>query len=454
MLAGIWYFRRDFLTHISCLMSGNSFSRYPRAILHIDGDAFFASCEQARNPDLRGKPVITGLERGIASSMSYEAKRLGITRAMKLSDIKKLCPDAVILPSDYETYSLLSRRFYEVVRRYTDAVEEYGIDECFADLTGWERPHRMSYENIARSIQNDLSRELGFTFSIGLSSTKVLAKIGSKWQKPHGLTCISSQEIPRYLKKLAIRKVWGIGRETSTRMYQYGIFTALDFASKDEVWVKQRFAKPHQEIWRELNGENALPLNTEGHTTRASIQKMKTFTPPSVDPKFVFSQLARNIESACIRARGYGLEATTVSLLLRTQAFEHQSTEVKLTRPTNFPHDLINILRPIFDKLFLPHTPYRATMITLHGLAAPTGQADLFGASSKVTGYHHLYAGIDRIRKKYGKHTVHLGASYLAQKFSQHEGDRGKVVERKILLLKGESKRKRLNIPVFLGVID
>src|SRR5436190_20085709 len=97
---------------------------YPKAIIHIDGDAFFASCEQARNPELRGKPVITGLERGIASSMSYEAKARGITRAMRLSDIKKLCPEAIILPSDYETYALLSKRFYAIVRRYTPFVEE------------------------------------------------------------------------------------------------------------------------------------------------------------------------------------------------------------------------------------------------------------------------------------------------------------------------------------------
>ena len=167
--------------------------KYPRAILHIDGDAFFASCEQARNPELRGRPVITGAERGIASSMSYEAKACGVTRAMRLSEIKKLCPDAIILPSDYETYSLLSKRFFEIVRRYTPDVEEYGIDECFADLTGWQRPFHMSYEKIAEKIQSDLAKEMGFTFSVGLASTKVLAKLGSKWKKPHGLTAIPNK---------------------------------------------------------------------------------------------------------------------------------------------------------------------------------------------------------------------------------------------------------------------
>src|ERR1700687_2830163 len=119
---------------------------FPRAILHIDGDAFFASCEQSPDPRLKGKPVITGKERGIVASMSYEAKAKGVTRAMRLSDVKKLCPDAIMLPSDYETYGLLSKRFFNIVRRYTPEVEEYSIDECFADLTGLRRPMRMSYD--------------------------------------------------------------------------------------------------------------------------------------------------------------------------------------------------------------------------------------------------------------------------------------------------------------------
>src|SRR5215217_2231556 len=131
-------------------------SSYPQAILHIDGDAFFASCEQAGNPKLKGKPVITGKERGIAASMSYEAKARGVTRGMRLSEIKRLCPDAIILPSDYETYSLLSQRLVAIVRRYTPEVEEYSIDEVFADLTGLRRPLRMSYEAMAATIKREL----------------------------------------------------------------------------------------------------------------------------------------------------------------------------------------------------------------------------------------------------------------------------------------------------------
>jgi len=131
-------------------------SYYPRAIMHIDGDAFFASCEQSRNPALKGKPVITGKERGIAASLSYEAKEKGVKRGMRLSEIKETCPNVIMLPSDYETYSLLSKRFFTIVRRYTPDVEEYSIDECFADLTGLQRPLNMTYLQIAEKIQKDL----------------------------------------------------------------------------------------------------------------------------------------------------------------------------------------------------------------------------------------------------------------------------------------------------------
>ena len=217
---------------------------FPRAILHIDGDAFFASCEQSRRPKLQGRPVVTGKERGIAASMSYEAKACGVTRGMRLADIRKRCPDAVILPSDYETYSLLSTRFFAIVRRYTPEIEEYSIDECFADLTGLRRPLRMSYLRIAEQIKKDLDSELGFTFSVGLAPNKVVAKIASKWQKPSGCTAIPGRELHHYLAKVPVENVWGIGPQTTALLNKHGVTTALQFAQKPEQWVKKYFSKP------------------------------------------------------------------------------------------------------------------------------------------------------------------------------------------------------------------
>ena len=272
---------------------------FARAIVHIDGDAFFASCEQSRRPKLQGRPVVTGKERGIVASMSYEAKACGVTRGMRLSEIRQLCPEAVIQPSDYETYSLLSQRFFAIVRRYTPDVEEYSIDECFADLTGLRRPLRLSYAGIAARIKQDLDAELGCTFSVGLAPTKVVAKIASRWQKPSGLTVIAGRELHRFLAAVPVEKVWGIGRQTAALLAKHGIRTALELARRPEDWVTKRFTKPVVAIWQELNGNPVLPVATQPKETYASIQKVKTFTPASADRELVYAHLAKNIENAC-----------------------------------------------------------------------------------------------------------------------------------------------------------
>ena len=431
-----------------------SLHAYPRAILHIDGDAFFASCEQSRRPQLQGRPVVTGKERGIAASMSYEAKARGVTRGMRLSDIRKICPEAVILSSDYETYSLLSKRFFAIVRRYTPEVEEYSIDECFCDLTGLRRPLRMSYLQIAERIKHELDTELGFTFSVGLAPNKVVAKIASKWQKPSGLTAISGRELHRYLAKLPVENVWGIGYQTTALLHKHGVKTALHFARQPEAWVKKYFSKPFYQIWQELNGAYVFALVTGEHDTYHTIQKVKTFTPASSQHDFIFAQLAKNIENACIKLRKYRLATERVLIFLRSQDFRDTGLEMDLSGPTSFPNDILRVVSPAFDDLLTSGTLYRATGVMLCKLSeAYYGQLDLFGDVIRLQRLSNLYESVDTLREKYGKHTVFLGASFLAHTHAQHDGERGHLPERQRQLLPGETTRKRLAIPMFLGEI-
>jgi DNA polymerase-4/DNA polymerase V len=203
-----------------------------------------------------------------------------------------------------QTYSLLSQRMFAIVRRYTPDVEEYSIDECFADLTGLRRPLRMSYEDMAQQIKKDLDTELGFTFSVGLGPNKVLAKIGSKWEKPSGLTVIPGRRIHVFLQEYPVEKIWGIGAQTAALLAKRGVRTALQFARRPEVWVKKTLTKPFHEIWQELNGQCVLELETEVKHNYQSIQKFKTFTPSSHDRGFLFRS-SKNIENACIAVRRY-----------------------------------------------------------------------------------------------------------------------------------------------------
>ncbi len=426
----------------------------PRAILHIDADAFFAACEQSRNPALKGKPVITGKERGIVASMSYEAKARGVTRAMRLHEVRKLCPDAVFLPSDYETYSLLSMRMFAIVRRFTPDVEEYSIDECFADITGMQRSLRGSYQKIAERIKQTLDVELGFTFSLGLGPSKVIAKIGSKWKKPSGLTCIPGREIHRYLAELPVHKLWGIGAQTAAYLAKHRVFTALEFARKPEGWIMRYLTKPFVELWQELQGRSVLELETRPKDSYQSIQKFKTFSPPSNDRGFVFAQLSKNIENACMKARRYHLAASGATCLLRTQDFRDTGLEVRFTRPTAFSHEVIQALRPIFDEIFYPHYFYRSTGVVLFKLQSDDViQLTLFDPPVQIEKYQRVYRAVDDLRRRYGKHTVFLGSSFDAHAFTQHVGERGDAPERTTILLKGETTRKRLSLPMFLGTV-
>ena len=435
-------------------MSWGKSHSFPRAIVHIDGDSFFAAVEVAKDPRLKGKPVITGKERGIVSACTIEAKKRGVTRAMKLHEALEICPDAIVLPSDYETYSIFSERMYEIVRRYTPAVEEYSIDECFADLTGMRRVNRMNYRDMAHAIRQELNVELGITFSVGLSCTKVLAKIGSKWKKPDGFTVIPLNEADVFLKKTPLTNIWGIGANTGALLNKHGVYTAHEFAHKDAGWVRERVAKPYFEIWRELNGEVVCELNTQKKETYHSISKTKTFTPPSRDEAFIFSQLSKNIENACIKARRWNLATDRVFFFLKTQSFKYHGYEVKLPHATNVPHDILREVTKYFPQVFEKGKQYRATGITLLQLRdADPAQLDLFGRVEESQGLKMVFESVDGISARYGKHAVFLGSSFNAMKFGAHLGSRGDLPQRTRQLFKGETARRRLAIPM-LGEVN
>ena len=445
---------------------------FPKAILHIDGDCFFASCEMALNPKLKGFPVVTGKERGIASSMSYEAKAAGVTRGMSLRDIKKVCPDAIILPSDYETYSLFSVRMFSIVRRYTPQVEEYSIDECFADLTGLQRPLNMPYAKIAECIKRDLDKELGMTFSVGLAPTKVLSKVGSKWKKPSGLTIIPGHDAHLFLQKTPLEKIWGIGPATSNYLNKHGLRTAFEFAQKDRQWIDDHLTKPHREIWQELRGTSVYPVNPGIKEEYKSISKTKTFTPASREREYVFAQLSKNIENACIKARRHGLASKKFFFFLKTQDFKYRGGQVELERATNIPQTIIQTVRKYFDWMFDAGILYRATGITMAELAPIPAQLDLFGNAAKTEKFQKIYESVDKISEKFGKHAVFLGSSFSAitrRSFSEggypsrsfSEGGhtsrsfsegRNTPAPRTINLFKGETARKRIGIPLLRNV--
>ena len=376
------------------------------AILHVDADAFFASVEQAVNPSLKGKPVVVGKERGIATAVSYEAKERGIKRGMMLWQIKKLCPDAIIIPSDYEKYSLFSVRMFEILRRFSPQVEEYSIDEAFVDLTGLRRVYHSSYEEIGMKIKETIKRELGITVSIGISLTKVLSKVASKNKKPDGLTVIPGRKIHIYLKELPLEKVWGIGANTVAYCEKLGIKTALQFARCSEEFIKRHFSKPFYEIWHELNGRMIYSVNPEPKRDYKSISKVKTFT-PTEKKEAVYAHLIENLENACFKARRYGVCTKRVIVFIKTQDYTDRACEIKLSQYTNYPEDLFPFIKEAFERIYKEGIIYRQTgVILLELVSMRIKQRSLFENPVRAEKIEKLYSAFDELKIKFGRDII------------------------------------------------
>lgn len=427
---------------------------YKKAIVHVDLDSFFASVAQEQDPSLRNRPVVVGKERGIATAMSAEAKQAGVTRGMRNQEIKECCPECVLLPTDYETVSIYSRRFFTIVRDFSADVEEYSVDECFADITGMRRALHMTYQRISQAIKRAVDTKLGTSCSVGLAPTKTLAKVASSWNKPNGFCEIPGKYAQYYLKDVPIRKIWGIGAKREHFLQTHGIKTALDFASQPQEWVRDKLNKPELEIWHELRGQVAKPVDPEPVTTYHSISKRKTFTPPSSDETEVFSRLCKNIENACIKARRYKLGTREAVFSLKTQNFANYGGKVELPYICSDPSVFIKACRPLFTRVFSDRKRWRTTYFSLRNLETRPAQMELFGGHEKKIKREIICETVDKLNGKFGKHCLYLGATHLALESGDHAGERGEPCwrQRPENWFPGETKRQRVNIP-FMGAV-
>ncbi len=384
---------------------------YPKAILHIDGDAFFASCEQATNSNLRGKPIAVGHERGIATAYSYEAKALGVTRGLKVSELKRDYPEVLLVSSDYKKYSLFSNRFKQIVLRTCDKVEKNSIDELYADITGLDKRLGCSYEKIALQIQSDLHTALGITFSIGLGPTKTLAKIGSNCNKPHGLTVITKDFLYSTLYKLPIGHVPGIGYRSVPKMNIHNIFTIHDFISKKHEYVMDMFSKPYQELHQELRGIGVKEFET-GVRIPQSISKIHAFRVPTSNPEYLLSELSRHSEIIARKLSRIDRGATRVRCGVKTFEEMTISEEFVLQVETRDPHVIYSVAEKLFWKIVNSHKKYRATYLVVSGLKEQDAQIGLFSSEThNQQDMKQVLKTIKSIEDKYGIGTITRASS-------------------------------------------
>lgn len=422
-------------------------SSYPQAILHVDCDAFFTSCEASRDPSLKGRSVVTGKERGIVSCPSYEAKAAGVKRGMRLGEARKLCPDLVILPSDYELYSIYSARMFAILRRFTPQVEEYSIDEAYCDLAGLRRYYRMPYSSIAMRIKEAVRRELDITVSIGLSLTKMLAKICSKEDKPDGFTAVPGRRLHEFLMDKPLERVCGFGPSSVAILRKCGVQTILDYIRKPLPFASKVLGKIGGELWHELRGTQIYQVSDVPKADPLSISKTKTFAPVSSDRDIVKGQLIRNLESAFIRLRRHGLSARSLVVILRREDFTHIALAGSLTRHSSSTFNFMDLAVDLFDRIFESSLFYRATGVVLSDIIAlKDEERDLFDDPVAIEKTNSLGRVVDKINSSYGKHTLHSAAT---QNIALNRGHpRNDLAWRKTALLKGETFRRRIGIPL------
>ncbi len=419
---------------------------FPSAILHVDADAFFASVEQALHPELKGRPVVTGRERGLIACASYEAKALGIRRGVPLREARAACPGLVILPSDYETYGLYSQRLFAILRRYSPLVEEYSVDEAFADLAGLRRVFRTSYAGIARRLQETVRAELDITVSAGLSLSKSLAKLASKYRKPAGFTAVAGRHIHLFLQRTPLDQVWGFGPNTVQLLSKHGLRTAYDFAVRPEDWAQRLLGKTGRDLWRELRGQPVAPVNPAPAAPRASVSRCQTFAPPSADRDFVQAALLRNLEAACAKLRRHRLQARRLTVILRRRDFSAAGLAALLNRASAVTAEAVPLARVLFDRLYHPGCEYRATMVVLDRLAEERlNQPDLFADRLRIEKMERAAQAVDALNARFGRHTVSLGSALFLRR--PQPSPRNEPPWRRTALLRGETARRRLRLP-------
>ncbi|MDB5265053.1 MAG: polymerase [Parcubacteria group bacterium] len=427
---------------------------YTQAIIHFDGDSFFASVEQALDYRLRGKPVVTGAERGAATSLSHEAKLRGVHRSMNMKEIRRICPEAILVPSNYTAYSVFAQRMYRIAREFTPFVEEYSIDECFADITGLAEDRGTTYEAIALAVKAKLEQSLGVTFGVGLAPSKTLAKVASKYHKPAGFTSIPNDAIEDILRDMPVHDIWGLGGSSSATLKNLGVHTALEYAQKSDAWMREHnLAKPMREIWLELQGYAIKQLTlTHSHRIK-SIMKTRTFTPPSLDQAYIFSQLSKNVEAACQGLRWRHAKARAGSFYLKTQEFTYHSVSLGFPTPTNDPSEVLKAIAAHFSKVYATEILYRASGVTLHTLVPDEVETpDLFGDSVLAQEKEGTLISVDALNRRHGHHTVFLGSTLAALSERKDAPARKKNIHTPKFLQAGDSLKKSLNIP-YLGTV-
>ncbi len=376
-----------------------------RTILHVDLDAFFAAVEQRDRPELMGRPVIVGGDpggRGVVSAASYEARAFGVHSAMSLREAVRRCPDGVFLPVDGRRYQQASRDVMSILRRYTPVVEPISIDEAFMDVTG-SRALFGDGPTIAVAIKAAVRAEVGLTASVGVASTKLVAKVASDLRKPDGLVVVRRGDEAAFLAPLAIGRLWGVGEKTAAALAEYGVRTIGDLASLSPDLVTRRFGRHGASLVDRAHGIDSAPVH-DGDPAK-SVGHEHTFDTDTVDPEVIERTLLGMAEGVAGRLRSAGVRAGTIAVKIRDSSFRTITRQRTLPEPTDMTEP---IYRAALD---LARPEVRGIRVRLLGVSASNlGEREQLGLfPSDDPKRRAAVEAADALRRRYGDDAVTRG---------------------------------------------
>lgn len=384
-------------------------------ILHCDMNAYYASVEMKLNPRLRGKAVAVGGSRedrnGVILAKSQLAKEAGVKTGEIIAEAKGKCPELIVVPPQYDAYIYYSHKARELYYQYTDQVEPFGLDECWLDVTG-SRQLFGPGDQIADELRRRMREELGLTISVGVSYSKVLAKLGSDLKKPDATTVIREQDLSTMVWKLPVGDLLGVGPATEAKLRDRGILTIGQLAQASPSQLQAKLGINGWRLWRWANGWDEgrvhrwgekQPVKTIGHglTLRRDIYS-------KLELKSVFSDLSQELSR---RMRAEGVKAGGVQISLRTASFQYRELQAPLPYPSQAAMYLAQAAYALAVKELHFTEPYRAVAIRAIYLVPVDQplQLNFFSDAQDLDRLERVELAFEDLQNRYGQDIVHWG---------------------------------------------
>lgn len=388
-------------------------------IFHIDLNAFYASAEISRNPNLEGKPlVISGKsKRSIITTASYEARKFGIHSAMPLFQAYKKCKNLIVLPADFELYHRLSNEFFSIISSYSEILEVASIDECYVDVTKVIQDKNYHPVELARRIQNDVYEQLNLKCSIGISPNKFLAKMASDMKKPMGITILTRSNLKELMWPLDIKNMFGIGKKTQPRLREVGIMTIGDIANYNNYnKLRQIIGKNALLLYRRANGIDNRVVDTKQNELK-SVGNSITLPHDTLDEIILLDTLKQLARQVSMRAAKRNLISNSISITIKYTRFESVNRQTTINSYINDYEYILSTAKMLFDAHY-DGRPVRLLGISLNNTINKKNykeQLNIFNSTNDIEKDKDIQTIIENINNKFEK-TIVTKASDISKK--------------------------------------